>query len=227
MNLKFWKKEKENIFDKCTQCNKDIDNFDLLSLQKIDGEDEDGDPIVSDEKLFCSEKCLEEYLKTNESKDYQLMKLSRCSCYYDCKKIDNLRRMCEKEESVQKNTNPLFPDLTHLIHKPFCDPANAGIIKASLKLKEQAEKASRISNIQFTLNIIFTVIIIFLTIGNFLLVSNDSSNELIKESNEKLNTINSNQEKMVDSFNEIIEQNNKLIQLQEENNNLTKNNTNS
>ena len=51
--------------------------------------------------------------------------------------------------------------------------------------------------------------------------------ELMKEGNEKLSNISSNQDEMINSFDKIIEQNNLLIQLQKENNNLTKNYTNS
>lgn len=216
MNWTFWKKNNHSRYDLCTQCKKELINSDLLALQKEEGMDEDDDPIVDDEKLFCSEACLNQYLEHNELTDYNLVKLSRCSCYYDCKEIDNLRKMCEREEQIERNTHPLLPNI-HLL-TPFCNPANAGIIKASLALKKQAEKSSRSSNIQFALNIFFTVIIILLTIGNFLLVSNDGTNDLMEKSNNNLNAIHINSNQTVTAINNLIEKNNELIKLQEENN---------
>lgn len=172
MNWKFWQKclkgRKESLYDNCSQCGKKINTSNILALQKGKGVDEEYDPIIDDEKLFCSEECLQKYQKTNKMEEYDLVKLSRCPVYYDCKEIDNLRQMCEKtkiinEDSKERDAGQLFYTLPE---EPFCDPANAGIIKASLKLKKQSENAMRNSNIQFALTVSLTLVIIGLTVLN-------------------------------------------------------------
>jgi hypothetical protein len=74
---------------------------------------------------------LEEFFDKFREKGYKLYKISRCPIFDDCEKINNLRIMCESKEAVDKSSSFDF----HVNLPPsWCDPAEAGIITASIKL---------------------------------------------------------------------------------------------
>lgn len=131
----------------CDNCksNKNISNFTALIKQ-----DEKKDTI---ERIdFCHE-CLNELTKS-EIKDlidqgFRAFKISRCSCYDDCKKIDNIRKMCEDIEPFKKE-NTLFNVPYMGRAAVWCKPGEGGIIKATIKLYETLDlfdkKSSEMDN---------------------------------------------------------------------------------
>lgn len=120
---------------KCSKCNTEYDIQDFISFRKYDNEGF----LLNNLDLCnnCKNKSIQQD-KFDELKDkladkgYKLYEISRCSCYDDCKKIDNIRRMCEKKEEVDKS--PDFGSFPLSIN--WCNPAEGGIIRASVKLYE-------------------------------------------------------------------------------------------
>lgn len=167
----------------CDSCKKKIKIHTLFALRKYDSEHE-----ISDEKLFCSKNCLDTFSEDGYE-DYEQEELSRCASYYDCQKLDNLRGLCEKSESIEDNSSYLFPIISPI---NFCKPAEAGIIKSTIKLYEQAEKSSKQMNIQFIITLFLTVVIVLLTIFNIVLIVGDNSNSQLEVLNNKIVETNTN-----------------------------------
>jgi len=76
------------------------------------------------------------FVKPLIDKDYKWLKISRCSNYENCKKINNIRNMCEREENFIKARNPMGINIGAITRVNWCDLANAGIISANVKLYE-------------------------------------------------------------------------------------------
>lgn len=127
---------------KCYQCNKELDKFDFLSLSKY--------REIEDEKIlgkpfnFCSKGCVEAFSKSKENlRDFELYEINRCVGYYDCERLDNLRRMCEETKAIKKEVG-LF-SLPHIPMLRKCSPAEVGIIKSNLRLLDLFEKFDKTS----------------------------------------------------------------------------------
>ena len=165
----FVNKNNEVYFDNCLYCKKVIKQFELFALRKYGKIDEEkNEKILEDEKLFCSNDCLKKYLEETKLKNYDLFKLNRCSSYYDCLQIYNIRKMCEQQEQLNVEKSPLTL-LACNFPKNFCEPANAGLVKSSVKLFRLIEQAEKSNNFKFWLTTILTVLVVFLTILNIYL----------------------------------------------------------
>lgn len=126
---------------KCSQCQK---NYDLQTFNSFRIYDDD-DYLVKKYDLCndCIDQ-LEKNDKLNEfmdkaiKKGYKAYEISRCSTYDDCAKINNLRIMCEKKEELGEPAESSDPFFIKSFVKPvtWCDPADAGIIRASVRLNE-------------------------------------------------------------------------------------------
>lgn len=113
----------------------------------------------NDHMNFCSATCLHDYQEEiNNVDEYQLFEITRCSSYYDCLQIDNLRQMCTKEERLDYEP-PLIGYLSNLSLTNFCEPADAGIIKASLNIHKQLEESSSQNKWHFKLTATMTILV--------------------------------------------------------------------
>ena len=86
------------------------------------------------------------------------------SGYYDCEDLGNLRGMCERQERLDYK-NPL--NIT--FSSNFCQPADAGIIKSSIKIHKLIEQFRKETSLQFTMTVIMTFLVIILTVINLYL----------------------------------------------------------
>lgn len=85
---------------------------------------------------FCSPECISNFnSKGFPVNTFQLLKISRCASYHCCLELGNLRRLCEKTESLT--------DINHLDNLNrinFCEPAIAGQIQASYAIYKHLQK---------------------------------------------------------------------------------------
>ncbi|KXA90460.1 hypothetical protein AKJ62_00775 [candidate division MSBL1 archaeon SCGC-AAA259D14] len=75
--------------------------------------------------------------------------------------------MCETEESVVQGSNPLALPNINPVRR--CEPAQGGIISASVKLIDFLENFDETSRRANWIMIILTIVIAFLTVINILL----------------------------------------------------------
>jgi len=117
---------------------------------------------------YCSVRCLE--LNKEKFSKYPkgliLYHFRRCSAYFKCLEIGNIRKMCVRKEVLSKNDNSM------LLHN-FCEPGQAGLILVTHKIHEYMKVFGKSSEKQFKKTLILTIITIFLSILNFApLISN-------------------------------------------------------
>lgn len=129
---------------KCDQCNSELYKFNFLSLRKY--KEIDDEEILEESFDFCSKDCAENFLRNKENlENFELYEINRCVGYYDCERLDNLRRMCEDAKAIKDET-----ELFSLLHIPIarkCSPGEVGIIKSSLKLLDLLEKFDETSKV--------------------------------------------------------------------------------
>lgn len=105
--------------------------------------------MLLEEFNFCSLECLKKFVNSIENvEDYKIYEVTRCVGYYDCKKLSNLRRMCEsvvplEVEDITSSRVSAFEVLAAKAMYPSCSPAEVGIIKSSIKLLDIFEKFDR------------------------------------------------------------------------------------
>lgn len=94
---------------------------------------------------LCCLKCLKEYQQLNpyEIDNYEIIEYSRCTAYYKCKKLDNLRGKCEQSKNLTAKDR-----LTPLLIN-FCESSQAGVILSTYKMNEILEEFSEQSNMQY------------------------------------------------------------------------------
>lgn len=159
----------------CQVCGEETD--DLYSWYHLKHET-DPDKSVA----ICSISCLDTFHSDHDTDDYIIIEHNRCSTYFECEEIGNLRRMCERTE------NKSHKNLSVTLSKNFCDPAQAGIILATHKLKdvltdfsgqtekqylankEMMEQSAKESAKQFKITTWMTALVIILTIANLVSV---------------------------------------------------------
>lgn len=126
----------------------------------------------------CSIKCLDAFREQYNADDYEIIEHYRCSAYFECEEIENLRGKCERIE------NKSYRDLSTFSMSNFCEPAQAGIILATHKLtgalkdfskqtgeqylsnKEMMEQGAKESAKQFKITTWMTILVIILTVIN-------------------------------------------------------------
>ena len=85
---------------------------------------------------FCSSECINIFKsKGHPVNTFQLYKVSRCASYRCCLELGNLRRLCEKTESL---TDINLLDNLNRIN--FCEPAVAGQIQASYAIYKHLQR---------------------------------------------------------------------------------------
>lgn len=157
--------------DKCKSCGVEIEG--LYSWYNLKHE-LDADKSTS----VCSIECLDDFREKEILDQYEIMEHNRCSAYFECRDIGNLRRMCERV------SNKSYRDISLISLTNFCEPAQAGIILATHKIshvlkdfseqaeeqylnnKNMMEQAGRESTKQFWITTWMTVLVIILTIIN-------------------------------------------------------------
>lgn len=101
--------------------------------------------IENKEKSFvlCSLACLKKYYDKNPSGiiEYEIIDYSRCSAYYKCKELDNLRDKCQQHENLTM-VNILDKKIIN-----FCESAQAGVILSTYKMNEILKDFSNQSQI--------------------------------------------------------------------------------
>lgn len=160
---------------------------------------------VSKSIATCSKECLDKLVKNYNCSEYEIYEYSRCSAYFKCEEIGNLRNMCETVEN--KTYQSIFSISTY----NHCEPAQAGVILSTHKLtdtlvdfskqteeqflynKEMMEKSARESSKQFRITTWMTILVIILTIANLIPVfinwgSNDYSEQYMEKSIDRLYT---------------------------------------
>lgn len=166
--------DKDFTSNQCKICGEEIEN--LYSWYNLKHEYNS-----SKSTSVCSIKCLDAFREQYDADDYEIIEHYRCSAYFECKEIDNLRRKCERAEN--KSYREISPSL---IMSNFCEPAQAGIILSTHKLtrvlkdfskqteqqylsnKEMMEKGAEESAKQFRITTWMTVLVIILTIVNLI-----------------------------------------------------------
>lgn len=177
-----------NPEDICVTCAKNICSHTSYSLRKyVRIEDSSEDELIECND-FCSRSCLKAFSDKNEEtiEEYQLYEVSRCSGYYDCLDLENIRGICEKQERL--NCNPGLYSIPSLHN--FCEPADAGIIKASINIKKQLDEGSKQNSFHFKLTAFMTVLVIILTIVNTLLILETNYEQQLDNMDTKLGSIN-------------------------------------
>jgi hypothetical protein len=177
-----------NSEDTCATCTKKINGHTFYSLRKyeeIEGSSEDNLIECND---FCSGSCLEAFSDKHEEtiEEYDLYEVRRCSCYYDCLDLENIRGICEREKRLDYESI-LFPSIP--LHN-FCEPADAGIIKASINIKKQLDEGSKQNSFHFKLTATMTVLVILLTIFNTYLILETNYEQKLDNIDTKLGSIN-------------------------------------
>ncbi len=146
-----------NIYEQsCDICNEKVDNlFYWYYLKNTNN--------INESKVICSKHCLEKFYGEYEDNldDFEISEYMRCTAYYKCREIDNLRNMCEKNKSLNKSD--LFNDY---VSSNFCDPAQAGIVLSTYKINEILKKFSKESTKQFWITVAMTILVIILTAFN-------------------------------------------------------------
>ena len=143
----------------------------------------------------CSIKCLDAFREQYSTDDYEIIEHYRCSAFFECKEIDNLRGKCERVQ------NKSYRDISTFSIINFCEPAQAGIILSTHKLtgvlkdfskqteqqylsnKEMMEQGAKESAKQFKITTWMTILVIILTVVNLVPTFlnwgvNDYSNQL-------------------------------------------------
>ena len=126
----------------CNFCKKELDDGEFFSLIKYrDPENLKGMEIRDD---FCNERCINKFKDLDETdyEDYDIYRVSRCVAYNDCLNLNNLRNKCEdielaKPKPATITRSPLGITNFHIPMPKmsfFCNPAEAGIVMASVKL---------------------------------------------------------------------------------------------
>lgn len=162
----------------CDMCNSNIEGtfnwFHLIS--KYNNKD----------LVICCYECLSElYTDNNGTLDeYEIYEYSRCTAYYKCKEIGNLRDKCQTGENLSYTSI-----LGSISPVNFCETAQAGIILASHKQYEVMDKFSNEtsdkltlfdsmlkqfnieSSRQFKINLTLTVLVIILTVVNLIVAT--------------------------------------------------------
>lgn len=186
------KSANHELDDNCIICNKKINNHTFHSLRKYSlSNDYDEEDELTECKNFCSVECLNVFLAENGiiAEEYEMYEVQRCSTFYDCHELGNSRKICERIERLdyEPANNYIAP-----MRVNFCEPANAGIIKASVIIKKQLDESSKQNSIHFILTAAMTFLVIILTMFNiYLILINDGGNQLDIIST-KLSEINNN-----------------------------------
>lgn len=148
---------KEPDFEKmnCKHCNSKVNNnFLWYYLKHLENEDKS---IV-----LCSFDCLKEYSEFNNYKmyEYEIVEYTRCSAYFKCKEIGNLRYKCENKKSltVKERFQPIITN--------FCEPGQAGIILATYRIHQILNEFAKEGEKQFKITMWMTILVIVLTIIN-------------------------------------------------------------
>lgn len=199
---------------KCKTCGEAVDeNYSWYYLRhEIDG---------NKSVVLCSMKCLRKFLNDSNYSDFEIFEFSRCSAYFKCRDIDNLRRMCERVE------NKSYISISNLSIRNYCEPAQAGSILSTHKLtevlqnfskqteeqylsnKEMMDKGAEESSKQFKITSWMSILVIILTVINmvpaFINWGADDYPEQLSNIESKMDEINSAKE-----LNEI---NNKLDEI--------------
>lgn len=128
----------------CFQCKKTLNPFNYLSLRKYEEIDDNERLKVSYD--LCSTECLNKILESEVSYDngFEFCEISRCVGYYDCKRMDNLRRICESRELKSLSNHSIY-GLVTARRAPACSPAEVGIIKSNIKLLDLIDKFDKSS----------------------------------------------------------------------------------
>lgn len=187
-----------NNADYCIKCDQPIKNYKFYSLRTDDNGTIEGRSKGLKEPLyFCSGTCLDDFQEQNDNvKEYQLYEITRCSSYYDCLKINNLRPMCTEEQRLDYEPES-FSLLSNFKTMNFCKPADAGIIKVSLNIHKQLEESAKqieesakhnLSH--FKITACMTVLVIILTIINTWIAYNGAYGSLFNDIIETLGLIN-------------------------------------
>lgn len=104
----------------------------------------------TDEKesiVLCSKECLDKFIKSESCNNYEIYEYSRCTAYYKCEELNNIRGICENVE------NKTDQSITSIISSNHCEPAQAGSILATYKLTEVLTEFSKQTEQQYLLNI--------------------------------------------------------------------------
>lgn len=126
--------------------------------------------------FICDKQCADVFQTKFDINQMELYKISRCVSYNECSELHNLRRMCEQQEWLTSDSI-----IQPLRFRNFCEPAQAGQIKASYaifkhlqKVDEENEQLSKenlaLSKKSQFLTIISTImagLTIILTIASF------------------------------------------------------------
>jgi hypothetical protein len=94
----------------------------------------------------CCLKCLKEYQESNpyEIDNYEIIEYNRCTAYYKCKELNNLRGKCELSKNL--TAKDIF---THSFVN-FCESSQAGVILSTYKMNEILKEFSEQSKKQYT-----------------------------------------------------------------------------
>ena len=127
----------------CKQCSKELYEHNFLSLRKYE-KIEDEDYLIGSHD-FCSKECADKFKEKQKNQDdLELFEIRRCVGYHDCERLDNLRGICETKERVNSGGGGIFglslPPLNRM-----CEPAQVGIIKASLGLLDVLDSFGELS----------------------------------------------------------------------------------
>ncbi len=157
--------------DYCKICGVEIEN--LYSWYNLKHECD-----ISKSVSVCSIKCLDAFREQYDADYYEIIEHDRCSAYFECEEIGNLRGKCERIE------NKSYKELSTSLLYNFCESAQAGIILSTHKLievlkdfssqteqqyqsnKEMMEQGAKESAKQFKVTTWMTILVIVLTIVN-------------------------------------------------------------
>lgn len=126
----------------------------------------------------CCIECLEKVITEHNNDVFEIFEYSRCSAYFKCEELDNLRKKCERVE------NRTYIGLLDISIHNFCEPAQAGIIIAThnftkvlhefseeskinyLKSYDLMNQSGEESKKQFRITTWMTILVIILTLIN-------------------------------------------------------------
>lgn len=171
--------ENDDIYDynnvACTSCENLIeDYYSIFSLEPNDD--------YYNKEVFCSNNCLIAYIENNRSSmyAYDIYSHKRCTAFYKCEEMDNLRNKCSTSENLSVD------DISRFLAVNMCESAQAGIILSTHKTYKVMEEfsfktdkqlrvfdevinsMSEESSKQFKINTNMTVLVIILTILNLI-----------------------------------------------------------
>lgn len=163
--------DKDFTADRCKICGEEMES--LYSWYNLKHEYN-----RSKSTSVCSIECLDAFREQYNADDYEIIEHYRCSAFFECKEIDNLRGKCERVQ------NKSYRDISTFSMINFCEPAQAGIILSTLKLtgvlkdfskqteqqylsnKEMMEQGAKESAKQFKITTWMTILVIILTVVN-------------------------------------------------------------